>query len=236
MDIETYAERHKNLYDWGYDNSILRNLLLYNRFKRMADIGCGNGNLLYWCERNGLLENADDVLAVDLSMRRLEDVSRISEKIRTFQDDAQTLSSIPDDYLDLVVSTQVIEHVPDDLSMLNALDRVMKPGSILYLDTVFKKTWAKYFYRNRYGTLVLDPTHLREYTEMDQLTAKIARTRLRLVFSDKIPMRLSVANYFIRKFNVDNFALNRSRILRAIRSAKVAVPGYFCWRMLLVKA
>ena len=70
---------------------------------------------------------------------------------------------------DMVVSTQVIEHVPDDHNFIKEINRVLKPCGITIVSSVAKLRFGFYFYRSRYGEWVLDPTHLREYDSVQEL-------------------------------------------------------------------
>jgi ubiquinone/menaquinone biosynthesis C-methylase UbiE len=76
------------------------------------------------------------------------------------------LREIPDASLDAVISTMVMEHVPDEGAYLGEIKRVLRPGGRAYVTTVFKKPWARYF-RKRDGKSVLDTSHLREYTDVE---------------------------------------------------------------------
>jgi ubiquinone/menaquinone biosynthesis C-methylase UbiE len=117
--------------------------------------------------------------------KQIVECKKINGKIKTVQDDAQKLTSIPDDYFDLVVSTQVIEHVDDDGAMLKSLHRFCKKGGIIYLDTVFKKPYARYFHKNQYNKWALDPTHEREYMNDQVLFPTIKETGLKIIYSKK---------------------------------------------------
>ena len=67
----------------------------------------------------------------------------------------------------------VIEHVPDDLGHVRELARITRPGGMLYLSTVIRKRGAWYFRKAPDGRRVLDPTHLREYPSVGNVTRLI---------------------------------------------------------------
>ena len=50
------------------------------------------------------------------------------------------LPAIPDGSLDAVVSTMVMEHVPDEQAYLVEIHRLLRPGGRAYVTTVFKKS------------------------------------------------------------------------------------------------
>ena len=63
---------------------------------------------------------------------------------------------------DVVISSQVIEHVSDDNELLKEIGRLLKSDGIAYISTVIKKWYGFYIYRNG-GKFRLDPTHVKEY-------------------------------------------------------------------------
>ena len=111
--------------------------------------------------------------AVDLEAARLARVSNRFPWIHTLVASADAVPDIPDTALDAVISTMVMEHVPDEHAYLAEIQRMLRPGGRAYVTTVFKKPWAWYF-RKRDGESVLDTSHLREYTDLDQVRELVA--------------------------------------------------------------
>lgn len=93
-------------------------------FPRALNLGCGEGDydpmLAAHCERL----DACDVNEADLVFARA--LNRHLPHIHYAVEDAQRLS-YPDAAFDLVVSTDVIEHVPDSPAMLREVARVLRP-------------------------------------------------------------------------------------------------------------
>jgi 2-polyprenyl-3-methyl-5-hydroxy-6-metoxy-1,4-benzoquinol methylase len=233
MDIEEYARRHRHFWDNVSIPSELKFILDNNyNIKTLIDIGCGDGALLYKLKSLGYLDKVE-VWAVDASETRLNSVKQISAGIVTVQDDAQFLANVPDSYFDLIVTTQVIEHVDSDLDMIRSISRISKPCTIVYLDTIFKKSYGKYFYRNKYHHRVLDPTHEREYSSENALYDIIRENGFTILHSKKDLIRFSILNFFFRKFSTQNRI--RSKIISRLAGIKVPIPGYFCWKILMVK-
>jgi SAM-dependent methyltransferase len=103
----------------------------------VLDVGCGSGEGLKL-----LSARASDALGIDLDDRlRRQDVN-----VRI-----QSVSDIPDKSFDIVVSMDVIEHVPDDRAFVADLFRVARKA-------VFLTTPNYAVSRNRH------PYHVREYT------------------------------------------------------------------------
>ena len=144
----------------------------------LADLGCGDGPLFPALAREGFISPERPVYAVDLEATRLARVSARFPWIETVVASAEAVPAIADGSLDAVISTMVLEHVPDERAYLSEIRRVLRPGGRAYVTTVFKKPWARYF-RKRDGESVLDTSHLREYTDLGVVRALIHDADLR---------------------------------------------------------
>ncbi len=130
------------------------------------DIGCGDGAILHAMNGQGLLDNKL-VYALDGSSERIKAVEEVSDNFTGIVSDVCD-TTLEDGSIDVAISTQVIEHVEDDAAMVREMHRIMKPKGMLYLTTIFKKSYGWYFYRCN-GKWAIDPTHLREYSADAQL-------------------------------------------------------------------
>jgi 2-polyprenyl-3-methyl-5-hydroxy-6-metoxy-1,4-benzoquinol methylase len=173
MDIEKYSEIGPQFYATEIPG-LLNKYLEQDNWQSYLDCGCGDGSLLYALKVNGFLKRKN-IFAIDLSKNRINLVKKIDSSINAFVDSAEELKAIKNESIDFLVSTQVIEHV-DDKKMINEIYRVLKNDGIAYLSTVHKKWYGWYFYRNN-GKWVLDPTHLREYSDDRQLFNLIAKDK-----------------------------------------------------------
>jgi ubiquinone/menaquinone biosynthesis C-methylase UbiE len=106
----------------------------------LADLGCGDGPLFAALARKGVIAASRPVYAVDLEAGRLARVAERFRWIRTIVGSADSVPEIPDESLDVVISTMVMEHVPDERSYLAEIRRVLRPGGRAYVTTVFKRT------------------------------------------------------------------------------------------------
>jgi len=235
MDIEQYAIRHIHYRDDSFKNRELKLLLDNGGFRNLIDVGCGDGTLLYQLNHAGYLQNMDAIWAVDLSKQRLQNVKGIFNAINAIQSNAQYLEEVPSAYFDIVISTQVIEHVEDDFEMLNSLYRIALPGAFVYLDTVFRKRHGYYFYINRRGEHVLDPTHLREYTDTADLISKSMAAGFHVLHSVMVPFRFSPLNTVLRFLRFTNGQVGKRPFLKNIQKIRIPIPGYRCWKLILRK-
>jgi SAM-dependent methyltransferase len=110
----------------------------------LADLGCGDEPLFAALAREGVIAPSRPVYAVDLEAGRLARVSEPFPWISTIVASADSVPEIPDESLDAVISTMVMEHVPDERAYLAEIRRILRPGGRAYVTTVFKRTWAWY--------------------------------------------------------------------------------------------
>ncbi len=229
MNIEEYAKVAPQYYTDEVP-PILSFLLKNNDFHKILDCGCGDGSLLYALKKRKLLRDAK-VGGIDLSSNRISLVKKIDPKFIAKVDSAETLKTINANSIDFLITTQVIEHV-NDKKMTSTIQRVVKKGGIIYLSTVFKKSYAWYFYR-RNGRWVLDPTHLREYSQDNQLL-KLFKKDFYLVVNKKSLQWFPVADFILKRIG----PLIRSRdhlIWKIVRSFRIPILGYYLWELVLVR-
>ena len=98
------------------------------------------------------------------------------------------------------------------------------------MTTVFKRRWAWYF-RKRDGTSVLDTSHLREYTDLGAFRSLVTSSGLRIAALER---RLLWFPSSIRSCSAPGGRLASHRhTLRALRAAKVPIPGYYSLEVVL---
>jgi SAM-dependent methyltransferase len=197
----------------------------------LADLGAGEGAILYALERAGLVR--ERIYAVDLSVRSLELAGRLSPKVTTIVSDVAHVTELADAAVDAVVSSQVIEHLPDDRALATEIARLLRPGGWFYVASVVRGRHAWWFRRGR-GRWQLDATHVREYPSERAFAAALAHPGLRVDEVRSRPLRFSVADPALRLVAGVGLlggealatAYERSRALRAARHVAVRVPGY----------
>lgn len=189
----------------------------------LADLGCGDGPLFAALERDGLIDASRTVYAVDLEPSRLERVARRFPWITTVAASADSVPEIADGELDAVISTMVMEHVPDERTYLSEIRRVLRPGGRAYVTTVFKRPWAWYF-RKRDGESVLDTSHLREYTDVAAFRALVETSGLRVLALERRRLWFPLLDPLL--FRVGGSLASHPRLLGLLRVPRVPIPGY----------
>ena len=229
MNIEQYAKR-KQFYSDEVP-PLLSKCLANGEWNSLADLGCGDGSLIYTLNQRGYFQGKS-VFALDLSQNRIDRVKEQNNGVTCLVADACD-TGLGDSSIDLLLSTQVIEHVEDDGEMAKEMFRILSPGGTIYLSTVFKKRYAWYFYRCN-GKWTIDPTHVREYTQDEQLLDLLQKHGLEVVKTKKTLASRPLMDAILRRIGAGSTAYEM-RGLKTLRKLRLPIPGYFNWEILCRK-
>ncbi len=130
----------------------------------LADLGAGDGGTLWPLDHAGLV--GETIYAVDISAEHVALCERLSPKVTGILSDVAHVDALEDASVDAVVSSQVIEHLPDDRVLAPEIARVLKPGGWFYVSSVIRGPRAFWLYKGKPPAperWQLDPTHMREY-------------------------------------------------------------------------
>ena len=219
-----------------YSNSAPKLLLDMIRGKgefNLLDLGCGDGAILYILKKMNLLRNKK-VFAVDISEERIKRVNKIDDTFICFVSDACNLTEIIDrESIDIVIASQVIEHVINPQIFINEIEKVLKRDGYLYLTTVYKKKYGWYFYRNN-NKWVLDPTHLREYTSEEELLDILKKYNFKIHENKKSIFNFPIIDFILKRILKEGFDHNM-KILNFLRKIRIPILGYYNWELVLYK-
>ena len=165
--------------------------------KKIMDLGCGYGQLLQSIQKKYPTKK---VFGVEISPVRVDYLKKNIKGDFKCGDVCRT--GLKDNSFDLVISTQVIEHLCDDKKLVNELSRITKKNRYIYVTSVIKKPWAVYKYRNN-NKFVLDPTHEKEYKNKEEFlslfkdTFKLIKGKTYPVRRRFLGMELKIPGYYI---------------------------------------
>lgn len=166
IDFDQYSQQSVHFFSRKVPELLANSLAQIEPEATLVDVGCGDGHIVWALSQAGYIPTGSRVIGVDISPIRLRRFSALTnfESILAIGHFIPALESAS---VDLVMSTMVIEHVPDDLEHVLELARITRPDGLLYLSTVIRKRGAWYFRKAPDGRRVLDTTHLREYPSAD---------------------------------------------------------------------
>jgi ubiquinone/menaquinone biosynthesis C-methylase UbiE len=116
----------------------VRNLCEMTGGRRALDIGCGTGNVSKFARKY-----FEVVVGVDISLEALK-INKANTGIHAIQGDGLSLP-FADNTFDAITCFSVLHHFFDDVSLLIELNRVLKPGGILFTDNDPNFYFFKYF-------------------------------------------------------------------------------------------
>jgi len=106
-------------------NKILK---LIGRNKKILDIGCYDGSL-----GKLLINNNNEVYGIEINKESAKLAKKRGLRVKV-QDATETLG-FKNDFFDIVVAGEIIEHILDTDFFINEIKRVLKPGGQLVLTT-----------------------------------------------------------------------------------------------------
>ncbi len=137
---QAYDESYYGEGDEKFNEGLIEKILDYfrnRRAKRIAklignegkvlDIGCGNGRFLQMIESHGAIEGHGLEMESN-SAKRAKTILGNRLHIGTLQD-----GGYPDDHFDAITLFHVFEHLTDPKGYLERMQKILKPGGILYI-------------------------------------------------------------------------------------------------------
>lgn len=182
-----YSEEHIQRVDVNAPiNPFIEEILFKDKVRVVADFGCGEGVTVIPIDKKFPDKK---IIGLDISPRRIDGVKKVLPKHKFFVSDVSK-TNLKSKSVDFIISTQVIEHVPDDKIMASEMGRVLRNKGYLFVSSVIKKPFALYKYRNN-GCFVLDPTHEREYLNKEQFF-DIFKKDFKLIKWNVVPVKRSL--------------------------------------------
>jgi SAM-dependent methyltransferase len=229
-DLKTYAEKHRQ-FVVGEVPPLLKAAARRGPSAVVADLGCGDGWLVWALDRAGLV--SERIFAVDLSPERVERASALSPKAEGIVADASAVHQLPSSSVDGVVCSQLIEHLDDDRLLAPEVARLLRPGGWFYVGSVLRGPRAWWLYRGEHGRL-LDPTHVREYESRGEFVEALSHPELELDTVACRPFRFPIVDAVLRVAArtpgvshewLSDVYVRRPRLM-TLRRLALSPPGY----------
>lgn len=103
--------------------------------KQVLDVGCGGGILAEAMAHHGARVTAIDMAEASLSVARLHQLESGLE-IDYRRQSAESLAEQCPGQFDVVTCLEMLEHVPDPASVVNACATLTKPGGLIFFSTI----------------------------------------------------------------------------------------------------
>ena len=104
--------------------------------KRVLDIGCGGGILSDSMARRGASVLGIDLASKSLKVAQLHALEAGTENVEYREIAAETLAVEAPHSFDVVTCMEMLEHVPDPSSIVNACAALVKPGGWVFFSTI----------------------------------------------------------------------------------------------------
>ncbi len=240
--LERYAEESihfLSISSWTFVQEMVEECARDADSFRICDLGCGDGASLFALHSHGLLQKSCAVVGVDISPKRIERLEQLKEiglrQVTGIVSDACSVKQLANESFDLIICSQLIEHVEDDKALVREIHRLLKEDGKAYISSVIRKRPGIWLYRNN-GKWVLDPTHVREYSSESEFVTLCERNGLTVIKTKITPCRFPICDMAVRllirgKLISPDIArylfLSHSLLQRSIRRVRFPILGFY---------
>jgi 2-polyprenyl-6-hydroxyphenyl methylase/3-demethylubiquinone-9 3-methyltransferase len=151
--------------------------------KSVLDVGCGGGVFSEAMAANGALVSAIDLAEDSLEVAKLhlyESHYKIDYQNSSVEDFAE---KNPNSF-DVIVCMEMLEHVPDPQSIVNACEKILKPGGWLFMSTINRSPKAMmlgiFMAEHVIGIVPKGTHHYNQFIKPSELSAGIQKAQLQL--------------------------------------------------------
>jgi 2-polyprenyl-3-methyl-5-hydroxy-6-metoxy-1,4-benzoquinol methylase len=198
----------------------------------VVDYGSGGGTLLY----NVAQFSKARLLGIELTELAIMQSKNLISGLNVVKGNIMQ-NPLRNECIDFAFSTMVIEHV-DDKKFVEEVYRTLKPGGYLFVTSVIKTKNAWYFYKNKAGETVLEPSHLKEYKSIQEFESVLKSQGFAIVKSSspqiRYPLLDPLFKCFVEFIGIKNLIGWKSiEMLRLL--TQIPIPGYFAAEVLAKK-
>ena len=138
----------------GYHRFFVNNI---GELDSVLDIGCGNGALTY-----DVAKKARRVTGIDLEEKNIAKAQQHFSRDNVEFLCGDVTRDLPDDHFDVIILSNVLEHIEDRVGLLVELKR-LAPRFLLRVP-MENRSWIDLYKKEQGVEHRLDPTHFTEYT------------------------------------------------------------------------
>ena len=110
--------------------------------KQVVDVGCGGGILSDAMARRGAQVLGIDLAAKALQVAKLHAIEAATPRIDYREVSVEQLAGESPEAFDVVTCMEMLEHVPDPSSVVDACARLVKPGGWVFFSTIHRSAKA----------------------------------------------------------------------------------------------
>jgi len=110
--------------------------------KQVVDVGCGGGILADAMARSGAQVLGIDLATKALKVAQLHAIEASTPRVEYREVSVEQLADEAPGRYDAVTCMEMLEHVPDPASVVNACGRLVKPGGWVFFSTIHRNAKA----------------------------------------------------------------------------------------------
>lgn len=135
--------------------------------KTVLDVGCGGGILTEALAQRGAHVTGIDMTEAPLKVAQLHALENELDNVTYRQMTAESLAEERPGQFDVITCLEMLEHVPDPTSVIQAVHTMLKPGGLAFFSTINRnpKAWAMAIVGAEY-VLRLLPKGTHEYRKL----------------------------------------------------------------------
>lgn len=125
---------------YAKNTSNIISLLESNPKAKVLDVGCGDG------QKTALFQekiSSKEIIGIDGVKGRLDAAK--NRKVKILCSDLEEKWPFPDNYFDIIISNQVIEHIVNIDHFIEEIYRILKPGGYCVISTENLSSWHNVF-------------------------------------------------------------------------------------------
>jgi 2-polyprenyl-3-methyl-5-hydroxy-6-metoxy-1,4-benzoquinol methylase len=202
-------------------NELLDKFEYYRKNNRILDIGCGSGFFLEVAKNRGWQVFGTEYTVEAIEICNKKEISMHLGKLDPLWFD--------ENFFDIIVSIEVIEHINNPLEELNNIKTILREGGLFYFTTPNFNSIERFILRDKYSVIEY-PEHLSYYNSFSIkiLLKKIGLKKIKITTTGISLNRLFFKknrnpNGIINSENKDEFIRESLEKNRGLRFSKIVI-------------